>query len=165
MPAADRIKPHNRRPAMPEPTTSTPRSHAGGLGSLSEARSIAEELLDATSRAWAVGDAQTFALHYTENATVALPGVLLEGRAAIREAMGAAFAHTLNGSRRTHTVRSARLLTESVAVVLTRSGTAFPGEPDIPAERSEIATWVLVKSDERWHVAGYHSCSETATDA
>lgn len=118
-------------------------------------------LLAATSQAWAVGDADTFADHYTEDATVALPGVLLEGRAAIRDAMGGAFADALKGSQRTHDVRWSRLVGDSVAVAISRSRTTFPGDPESPPGPAETATWVLVRTDRSWRIAAYHSSPDT----
>lgn len=150
---------------MHEPTTSTPPRRPESAATPGEARGIAERLFKATAQAWAAGDAPAFASHYAEGATVGLPGVLLEGRAAIGEAMGAAFVGALKGSRRTHIVRSVKLLGDSVAVVITRSATSFPGEPAIPAERAEIATWVLAKTQGTWEIAAYHSCSEAAPSA
>ncbi|NUO61106.1 MAG: SgcJ/EcaC family oxidoreductase [Hamadaea sp.] len=114
-----------------------------------------------TSSAWSDGDGGAFADRYAEDATVILPGVHLRGRAEIRTSMGAAFAGPLKGSRRVHVPQSVRFLTEDVAVVVTRSATAFPGEADPPSGRWELATWALTRRGGSWLVSTYHSCPES----
>ncbi|MGW0810849.1 SgcJ/EcaC family oxidoreductase [Nonomuraea sp. NPDC002799] len=109
-------------------------------------------VFDATSRAWAEGDANAFVTSYAEDATVILPGVYLRGRADVRTGMGHAFAGPLKGSRRVHEVESVRFLGGDAAIVVTRSATTFPDE------RWESATWALSRSDCRWLVRSYHSC-------
>ncbi len=116
------------------------------------------EVFDATSSAWRDGDGGLFADRYAEDATVILPGVHLRGRAEIRASMSEAFAGPLKGSRRIHTPQSVRFLAEDVAVVVTRSGTALPGEAEPPSDRWEWATWSLTRRDGRWMVETYHSC-------
>jgi hypothetical protein len=34
----------------------------------------------------------------------------------------------------------------------------FPGEDEAPAERRDLATWVLTRRDFQWFVEAYHSC-------
>jgi uncharacterized protein (TIGR02246 family) len=120
-------------------------------------------VFDATTNAWADGDANAFVEAYGENATVILPGFHLRGKADILASMRDAFAGPLKGSRRIHAVRDVRFLGDEVAVVITRSVTALPGEAEPPAERRESATWVLSKCDGRWLVEGYHSCPAGAS--
>ncbi|KAA9381514.1 SgcJ/EcaC family oxidoreductase [Microbispora cellulosiformans] len=71
--------------------------------------------------------------------------------------MGAAFAGPLKGSRRVHTPESVRFLGPDVALVVTRSVTAFAGEEEPPADRWELATWTLMRHDGEWLVEAYHS--------
>lgn len=130
----------------------------GGASSAQEEERVVLALFDATSSAWRDGDGGAFADRYAEDATVILPGVHLRGRAEIRTSMGEAFAGPLKGSRRIHTPQSVRFLAEDVAVVVTRSATAFPGEAEPPSERWELATWALRRRDGRWLVETYHSC-------
>jgi uncharacterized protein (TIGR02246 family) len=113
---------------------------------------------DATSGAWADGDANAFVEWYAEDATVILPGFHLRGKGDIGAGMGTAFAGPLSGSRRIHAVQSVRFLADDAAIVITRSATAFPGETEPPAERRDLATWVLSRHDGRWLVEAYHSC-------
>jgi uncharacterized protein (TIGR02246 family) len=113
---------------------------------------------EATSRAWADGDARAFAAWYADDATVILPGFNLSGKADIDASMAAAFAGPLKGSRRLHDARSVRFLDRDTAIVITRSETAFPGEDSAPADRQDLATWVLTWNEGRWLVRSYHSC-------
>jgi uncharacterized protein (TIGR02246 family) len=113
---------------------------------------------EATSRAWADGDAHAFVAWYADDATVILPGVNLAGKAGIDGAMAAAFAGPLKRSRRVHDARSVRFLDGDTAIVITRSETVFPGEASAPPDRQELATWVLTSNDGRWLVRSYHSC-------
>jgi hypothetical protein len=93
------------------------------------------QVFAAVSHAWAAGDADAFVASYTEEASAILPGFALLGRAAIRDAMGDAFAGPLKGSRRVHQLRSVRFLNDAdgdgagggggTAIVLSRSGTAL----------------------------------------
>jgi uncharacterized protein (TIGR02246 family) len=122
-------------------------------------------VFDATSSAWADGDANAFVTWYAEDATVILPGFYLRGKADVRASMGHAFAGPLKGSRRIHAVQSVRFLGDDTAIVITRSATTFPGEADPPAERRELATWALSRDDGRWLVEAYHSCVAGADPA
>lgn len=85
-------------------------------------------VFDATSSAWASNDVAAFVRCYTEDATVVLPGVHLQGKAAIRAAMAAAFAAPLKDSRRVHAAQTVRFLGPETAVVITRSVTILPTE-------------------------------------
>jgi uncharacterized protein (TIGR02246 family) len=130
----------------------------GGASSARDGERAVLALFDATSSAWRDGDGDAFAGRYAEDATVILPGVHLRGRADIQTSMGEAFAGPLKGSRRIHKPHIVRFLAEDVAVVVTRSATAFPGEADPPSDRWELATWALARRDGRWLVEAYHSC-------
>jgi uncharacterized protein (TIGR02246 family) len=113
---------------------------------------------DATAKAWADGDASAFAAWYSGDATVLLPGFYLRGRGEIDASMAAAFDGPLHGTRRVHSPQSVRFLGADTAIVVTRSATLFPGEADAPAERQDLATWVLTRQDFQWLVEAYHSC-------
>lgn len=113
---------------------------------------------EATSRAWADGDASAFAAWYADDATVILPGFYLRGKGGVDASMAAAFAGPLKGSRRVHSVQSVRFLGPDAAIVVTRSATLLPGEEEAPAERQDLATWVLTRRDFQWSIESYHSC-------
>jgi uncharacterized protein (TIGR02246 family) len=123
----------------------------------------AEELavlavFDATSSAWAQGDADAFVRWYGETATVILPGSYLRGKAAVRVAMAEAFAVPLKGSKRIHKPQDVRFLGTDTAIVITRSVTVLPGESEPSADRWELATWAFSRGDDGWLVEAYHSC-------
>ncbi|WP_227981449.1 SgcJ/EcaC family oxidoreductase [Nocardia spumae] len=117
----------------------------------------ARTIFEATSAAWADGDADSFVTWYTETATVALPGRLLTGSADIHTAMTAAFAGPLAGTERVHEIRQARAAGADTAVVITESATTSPGAPTRTEDR-ESGTWVLVRHDGTWLIEAYHSC-------
>ncbi|HEY0535980.1 MAG TPA: SgcJ/EcaC family oxidoreductase [Actinoplanes sp.] len=109
-------------------------------------------VIGSAAEAWAANDVEAFVGHYAEEATAILPGFALLGRAAIRTAMGAAFAGPLKGTRRIHQVQGVRFLDDTTALVTTRSST----EP--PADQWSIATWVLSARSGRWLIEAYHDC-------
>jgi uncharacterized protein (TIGR02246 family) len=113
---------------------------------------------DATSKAWSDGDTRAFMAWFADDATVILPGFSLTGKADIDASMAAAFAGPLRGSRRVHDPRSVRFLGRDTAIVVTRSETVFAGEDAAPADRQDMATWVLARHDGQWLVESYHSC-------
>lgn len=115
-------------------------------------------VFEATSIAWAEGDANAFVRWYRETATVILPGVYLQGKAAVRAAMAEAFAVPLKGSRRIHAAQDVRFLDADTAIVITRSVTVFPGESEPTADQRELATWVFARGADGWLVEAYHSC-------
>jgi uncharacterized protein (TIGR02246 family) len=129
-------------------------------GSDSAVRAVFVEV----SRAWAEGDAEAFARCYADEATAILPGLLLPDRNAISTAMAPAFAGPLHGSRRVHELRGVRFLGDTTAIVISRSATVMPGEAEPPAQRWELATWVLSMQDGRWLIEAFHSCPEKAAD-
>jgi uncharacterized protein (TIGR02246 family) len=126
------------------------------------------QVFAAVSHAWAAGDADAFVASYTEEASAILPGFALLGRAAIRDAMGDAFAGPLKGSRRVHQLRSVRFLNDAdgdgagggggTAIVLSRSGTALRDEAEPAQDRWSLATWVLSRHAGQWLVDSYHDC-------
>lgn len=126
---------------------------------LNEQVTAVHAVFDATSGAWADGDAGAFADWYAENATVILPGFSLRGRADIRTNMGDAFAGPLKGSKRLHVVRDVRFLGGGTALVVTRSVTTFPDGAEPPAGPEELATWALSRHEGRWLIEAYHSCA------
>lgn len=154
--AADRPGGPNTR--LPEEKTTmttenTPRTD--------EADDAIRTLFGEVSRAWADGDADTFAQWYADDATVILPGYHLPGRKAIREAMGAAFAGPLHGTRRIHEVLSIRYLDAETALVITRSATVPSAGTEVPEHLRERATWALSRRHGHWLVEAYHSCPES----
>ncbi|SDY02943.1 conserved hypothetical protein [Amycolatopsis xylanica] len=111
-------------------------------------------LFDTIYTAWADNDADAFAEVYREDATVTMPGVFHQGRAAIHAHMKAGFAGPLRGSRGIDEPQDTRIL-GNTAVVVSKAGIIMAGETEVPAERERRATWVLSKEDGRWLVAAY----------
>ncbi|GAA1894450.1 SgcJ/EcaC family oxidoreductase [Asanoa iriomotensis] len=106
------------------------------------------ELLDRVYAAW--GDADAFAALYREDATVVMPGVLRQGRAAVRDSMAAAWAGPLRGSRPIDEPVDVRVFGDT-AVVVSRAGILLPGESSLAPGAARLATWVL----HRGEVAAY----------
>ena len=118
-------------------------------------------VVSAVSDAWAENDATAFVDHYGEHATAILPEFHLKNREDIRSSMAEAFNGPLKGSRRVHRVQSVRFLDAAAgnaAVVISQSGTIFPGEAEPPAERWSLATWLLSRHDGGWRIEAYHDC-------
>lgn len=113
-----------------------------------------QAVFDQIYAAWAAGDADAFAELYTEDATVAMPGVYYHGREAVRHHMAQGFAGPLKGSRGVDTPHHIRVLGDT-AIVVSRAGIQLAGEPGVPADREVTATWVLARQDGRWLVAAY----------
>ena len=118
------------------------------------------DLVGAVTRAWAAGDAESFAACYTPDATAILPGFHLRDRAGIRSSMAKAFAGPLRGSHRVHDVQAERRYGPDTAVVVTRSATVHAGEEEPPPARWSLATWLLRREAGRWLIAAYHDCPE-----
>ncbi|RQX01028.1 SgcJ/EcaC family oxidoreductase [Micromonospora globispora] len=117
------------------------------------------DVLHALVAAWAANDADAFAAHYTDDATVVLPGgVFHQGREGVRSYMAAAFAGPLKGSTSVDEPESVRVVGGDAAVVVSRSGFLLPGEEELPADRRRRATWVLSRLDGVWRVEAYHNC-------
>ncbi len=116
------------------------------------------EVLGALYAAWAANDADAFAALYTEDATVAMPGVYHSGREEVRAYMAAAFAGPLRGSRGIDEPRSIRFLGLDTAVIVSEAGILLAGETALPDERLRRATWVLARREGAWRVAAYHNC-------
>ncbi|MDN5915950.1 MAG: SgcJ/EcaC family oxidoreductase [Pseudonocardia sp.] len=115
-----------------------------------EIRAVLERLYGA----WADGDADAFAALYTDDATVAMPGVFHQGRDAVRSFMAAAFAGPLAESRGIDEVRDIRMLGGDAVVVSSVAGILMSGETEVPSDRERSATWVLVR-DGDWRIAAY----------
>ena len=94
---------------------------------------------------------------YLDDASVVQPGIYKKGREEIRTTMAAGFAGPLQGSRAFDHPQDVRFLTDETAIVVSEGGIVFPGQDVVPSEGLVRATWVLVKRDGSWCVAGYHN--------
>ena len=108
-------------------------------------------------KAWEANDAEAFVADYLDDASVVQPGIYKKGREQIRTTMAAGFAGPLRGSRAFDHPQDVRFLTDDAAVVVSEGGIIFPGQDAVPSEGLVRATWVLVKRNGSWCIAGYHN--------
>ncbi len=108
-------------------------------------------------KAWEANDAEAFVADYLDDASVVQPGIYKKGREEIRTTMAAGFAGPLRGSRAFDHPQDVRFLTDDAAVVVSEGGIIFPGQDTVPSEGLVRATWVLVKRNGSWCIAGYHN--------
>ena len=108
-------------------------------------------------KAWEANDAEAFVADYLDDASVVQPGIYKKGREEIRTTMTAGFAGPLRGSRAFDHPQDVRFLTDDAAVVVSEGGIIFPGQDTVPNEGLVRATWVLVKRNGSWCIAGYHN--------
>ncbi|HEY0636234.1 MAG TPA: SgcJ/EcaC family oxidoreductase [Pseudonocardiaceae bacterium] len=108
--------------------------------------------------AWAENDANGVADTFTEDGTLILPGdVLKKGREEIRAFMAAAYAGPFKGTGVTGQPVDVRFVTDDVALIRTHGGILAPGETEIVPELAVRSTWVCVKQDGTWYLAGYQN--------
>ncbi|CAG6391015.1 SgcJ/EcaC family oxidoreductase [Streptomyces cocklensis] len=115
------------------------------------------QVLKGVYDAWDAHDADAFVADYTEDSSAILPGSYRASREEIRQSMQAGFSSFLKGSTTSNKVLDVRFPGDDAAVVVSETAVLFPGEPEVPADRSSIATWVLTRRDGRWLVAAYHN--------
>ena len=114
-------------------------------------------VLDGVYKAWATGDADAFVADYRDDATAILPGSYRRSKEDVRESMAAGFASFLKGSTTFDKLDSIRFLGETAAIAVSETGIKFPGETEVPADRTVYATWVLEKRDGAWLIVAYHN--------
>jgi uncharacterized protein (TIGR02246 family) len=107
--------------------------------------------------AWSNQDADAFADLFVDDGSMILPGVYRAGRAGIREYMADAFANQYRGSQVTGQPLDLRFLGSDVALLLTEGGVLAPGDTEVTADRAIRATWLAVKRDGQWRLAGYQN--------
>jgi uncharacterized protein (TIGR02246 family) len=108
--------------------------------------------------AWAVNDATGVADVFTEDGILILPGdVLKKGRAEIQEFLATAYAGPFKGTRVTGTPVDVRFATDDVALLRTHGGLLSPGDTEIPPALAVRSTWIAVKRDGEWWLAGYQN--------
>ncbi|MEU8118757.1 SgcJ/EcaC family oxidoreductase [Spirillospora sp. NPDC049024] len=121
---------------------------------MNSSETAVREVLGRLYEAWGDGDADAFADLYVDDATVVMPGVFHQGRAAVRDYMAAAFDGPLKGSRAVDEPQDVRVHGDT-AIIVSRAGIVMAGEQEYPPERERLATWVLSRRDGRWLVSAY----------
>lgn len=117
-------------------------------------------VLDEIYAAWEANDADAFVRPYGAESTAQLPGTFLAGPEAVRQAMAAAFAGPLKGSRAVHEVRSVRFLGADVAIVISKGAVVDAGATGPSDETRSLETWVVARRDGTWQVQAFHNCPE-----
>ncbi len=115
-------------------------------------------VLDKLYAAWEANDADAFVADYTEDATAILTGSYRENRQVVRDRMAESFAGPLKGSRAYDESRTMRFPAAGTAVVVSRGGVVPAGQSEVPDGYWVLATWTLVKRDDRWQIVAYHNC-------
>ncbi|WP_433259954.1 SgcJ/EcaC family oxidoreductase [Actinosynnema sp. CS-041913] len=119
-----------------------------------EALSVPLELV----AAWARNDAAGVADVFTDDGILILPGdVYKQGQDEIRSFMSAAYAGPFKGTGVTGRPVDVRFVTDDVALLRTHGGILAPGETEIAPELAVRSTWVAVKQDGKWKLAGYQN--------
>jgi len=111
------------------------------------------EVLGSMYSAWAAGDADGIAGHYTPDTSVIMPGVSHAGREAVRALFAAGFQGRLKGSTTIDEPGEVRFYGADTAIVTTTGGIVPAGHDSV--YRLVRATWVLVRQDGQWLIAAY----------
>jgi uncharacterized protein (TIGR02246 family) len=95
---------------------------------------------------------------FTEDGILILPGdVYKRGRDEIRSFMAAAYSGPFKGTGVTGNPVDVRFVEDDVALLRTHGGILAPGETEIDPELAVRSTWVCVKKDGEWKLAGYQN--------
>ncbi|GAA5170843.1 SgcJ/EcaC family oxidoreductase [Amycolatopsis dongchuanensis] len=117
-------------------------------------------VVDSLGDAWARGDADAYAAHFTEDATyVTFVGTHYQGRRDIAESHRALFAGFLKGTKLTYELLDVRFLGPDVAVLTTR-GDNHKGAA--PKKLPKVQTYTLVREGERWLIAAFQNTRRKA---
>ncbi|MEV2218184.1 SgcJ/EcaC family oxidoreductase [Streptomyces sp. NPDC050997] len=126
--------------------------------SKSEIETAVRDVLNRLQETWTANDADAVADLYTEDATLVMTGVFINGREEIRKFMAEAFAGQLAGSRPHNVPRIIRKVGADTAVVNSDIGLILAGNDDVAEGDERVATWALTLRDGRWLIAAYHNC-------
>ncbi len=108
--------------------------------------------------AWSRNDAKDVANVFTEDGVMILPGdVYKKGRDEIYSFMAAAYAGPFKDSGVTGRPVDLRFVTDDVALIRTHGGILAQGETEIAPELAVRSTWVCVRRDGQWQLAGYQN--------
>jgi uncharacterized protein (TIGR02246 family) len=108
--------------------------------------------------AWSRNDAAAVAKVFSEDGLMLLPGdVFKRGRDEIQSFMAAAYAGPFKGTGVTGRPVDLRFVGDDVALIRTHGGILAPGETEIDPELAVRSTWVTVKKNGQWYLAGYQN--------
>jgi uncharacterized protein (TIGR02246 family) len=124
----------------------------------SEIEKAVRDVLDRLQETWTAGDADAVADIYTEDATLVMTGVFMNGKEEIRKFMADAFAGPLVGSRPHNVPRLIRQVGADTVIVNSDIGIILAGSDGVAEGDERVATWTLVQQGGRWLVAAYHNC-------
>lgn len=127
--------------------------------STSEIETAVHGVVDRLYQTWKANDADAVADIYTEDATLIMTGVFMNGREEIRKFMADAFSSGgLAGSRPNNVPRLIRQVNDDTAIVISDIGILLAGQDEVPEDGRRIATWTVTRTDGRWRVSSYHNC-------
>jgi uncharacterized protein (TIGR02246 family) len=112
--------------------------------------------------ALAAGDADAYAAHYAEHATVLTPGQAHWGREALRKTLAEWLSGPLRGARGVYEPAKMWMVGTDAAVVISRSSVLLAGQTEVSPTDEFIDTWVFGRTPDGWLVEAFHSCPEHA---
>lgn len=107
--------------------------------------------------AWDANDADAFADMFIDNGSTLFGDNQLTDREQIRSYVAEVFAGAYKGSRLADEPKEIRMLTDSVAVVISEGGVIPDGAQELAPEREVRTMWVVVKRDGDWRIASYQT--------
>lgn len=108
--------------------------------------------------AWKLNDAKGVADVFTEDGVMILPGdVFKKGREEIGSFLAAAYAGPFKDTQVTGRPVDVRFVCDDVALLRTHGGILAPGETQISPELAVRSTWVTVRRNGEWLLAGYQN--------
>lgn len=120
-----------------------------------ETAEAVQQIMGTLTRCWALGDAETMAGLYAEDASVLLPGARMKGRAEIAAWMGAAFAGKWRGTHILGVPLEMRHLSEDVCLLVSEGGAYVPGADEVSPDNAIRGMWMFVRSGSEWQIAAY----------
>jgi uncharacterized protein (TIGR02246 family) len=116
------------------------------------------KLYQRTIDGWNKASGDAFAAPYTDDSDfIGFDGTYMKGRQEIASFHQMLFDKFLRGSRLIGKVRSIRVVTVDVAIMIAVGGTVMAGQSDIEPERNSIHTIVAVKRNNNWYFTAFQN--------